>query len=356
MKRSSASKALCFVTLFERFISDTQKGRRLQPNGKPILKGTTRNYANTLRLLKAFAEKKQFELRIRSVRKLSQREVEREKRYWKKFYKGFSDYLYDDLGHFDNYAGQCFKNIKVFFSYLNKELSLFTGDFHKHFYTAKEDVAIFPLMPEELHFLIYDTAFGEGLPRRLRETKDFFVFGCTVALRVSDLFALNRSNLREVNGQWYLSVRSKKTSTDTLVKLPDYAQAILGRYQKQRKKLLPPFNISNLNQYIKLLLEKAGMTGPVTLTRTRRGRPVDVKRGKGQVSRLCDVATTHTMRRTAITTMLSLGMTEQVVRRISGHSPHSKEFYRYVLWAQTYQDRESEQVFARLKAMGGKVA
>ena len=54
------------------------------------------------------------------------------------------------------------------------------------------------------------------------------------------------------------------------------------------------------------------------------------------------------MRRTAITTMLSLGVPEQVVRKISGHSASGKEFYRYVLWAQTYQDLEMEKMFVSL--------
>jgi len=51
------------------------------------------------------------------------------------------------------------------------------------------------------------------------------------------------------------------------------------------------------------------------------------------------------MRRTAITTMLSLGVPEAVVRKISGHAPGSKEFYRYVQWAQSYQDAETEKMF-----------
>ena len=68
-----------------------------------------------------------------------------------------------------------------------------------------------------------------------------------------------------------------------------------------------------------------------------------------RIWRFCDVATTHTMRRTAITTMLSLGVSEQIVRKISGHAANSKEFYRYVLWAQTYQDQETEKMFEKLK-------
>ena len=62
------------------------------------------------------------------------------------------------------------------------------------------------------------------------------------------------------------------------------------------------------------------------------------------------------MRRTAITTMLCLGMPEQVVRKISGHSPAGKEFYRYVLWAQTYQDTETEKLFEKLQGKKLEVA
>jgi len=47
--------------------------------------------------------------------------------------------------------------------------------------------------------------------------------------------------------------------------------------------------------------------------------------------------------------MLSLGMQEQLVRRISGHAPGSKEFYRYVLWAQSYQDKETDKMFEKLR-------
>ncbi|MGI8597797.1 MAG: hypothetical protein ACR2KB_00950 [Chitinophagaceae bacterium] len=218
-------------------------------------------------MLQDFSEQKKFDLRISSVKRLSARETEAEKNYWKKFYKKFSDYLYSEVGCYDNYAGQCFKNIKVFFSYLNKEMAILTGNFHKLFYIRKEEVQIFPLMPEELNFLIYNKQFEDRLPKRLKEAKDVFVFGCTVALRVSDLINLQKANVRVANNQYYLSVRSIKTSTDTLIKLPAYAVEIILKYKKIKKKLLPHFNASNLNQYIKLLLEQAGMTNEVLITR-----------------------------------------------------------------------------------------
>jgi integrase len=348
MKPTPTKKQLAFFPFFERFIKDSSKGKRVQPDGKRIGAGTIRNYNNTFLLLKDFCREKNFELRIRPMKYLNRREAEVEKNYWKKFYKRFSDYLYNDRAYYDNYVGSVVKNLKVFFNYLNKELALGVGDFHKLFYVRKEEIAIFPLMPEELNFLIYNKDFENGLNKRMKEVKDFFVFGCTVALRVSDLLNLKRSNVRIINNQYYLSVRSVKTSTDSLVKLPVYAVEIIYKYQKQKIKLLPRFNKSNLNKYIKRLLESAGFTHPVQLTRERRGHSMELKNQRSNAIRFCDVASTHTMRRTAITTMLCLGMPEQVVRKISGHSPASKEFYRYVLWAQTYQDEETEKMFEKL--------
>jgi integrase len=187
----------------------------------------------------------------------------------------------------------------------------------------------------------------------MKKVKDVFVFGCTVALRVSDLIALKLSNLRIVSGQYYLAVRSVKTSADTLVKLPPYAIQIILKYQKRNSKtLLPYFEKCKLNRALKKLLELAGFTNPVSKKREKRGNAVELfykKGGQSKLYRFCDLASTHLMRRTAITNILSLGMPELIVRKISGHSPGSKDFYRYINWAQSYQDQESDGVFARLQ-------
>ena len=354
MKPKLSNKELSFFDLYDRFISDSKKGKRLQPNGKRISSGTVANYSYTRQLLFSFCQQKGFSLRIRPARYLNSRQLETEKNYWKKFYKRFTDWLYHDCGHYDNYVGQNIKNIRVFFNYLNKELALGVGEFHKLFYVRKEEIAIFPLLPEELNFLIYNMEFENSLSKRMKEVKDLFVFGCTVALRVSDLLALKKTNLRINNGQYYLVVRSIKTATDTVIKLPSYAADIILK-QKRQKGLLPHFNKTNLNKYVKQLLELAGFTHPVHVTRGKRGVAVQQKKEQ-QSFRFCDAATTHTMRRTAITTMLSLGVPEQVVRKISGHSASGKEFYRYVLWAQTYQDQAMENMFDKLREKKLEVA
>lgn len=116
MAKTRQKKELCFFQLFEKFIKDSQKGRRLQPSGKRLSRGTINNYGCTLRLLRAFSQSKGFALRIRPLKYLNSQELLKERNYWKKFYQRFSDYLYGDCGYFDNYVGQCMKNIKVFFT------------------------------------------------------------------------------------------------------------------------------------------------------------------------------------------------------------------------------------------------
>jgi integrase len=348
----STTGEIPFFSLYNKFMQDSKTGRRLQPNGKKIGAGTLANYRYTLKLLQQFCASKNFTLRIRSVKYLNKREMVTEKNYWKKFYKKFTDYLYTDCGHFDNYVGQNIKILRVFFNYLKNDLLIPVGDFYKGFYVRKEEIPVVTLLPEELNHLIYNKTFEDSLNKKMRQVKDVFVFGCTVALRISDLLALRKGNLRITGGTWFLLVRSKKTNTDTQIRLPDYAVEILKKYRFKNNRLLPQYNKVNLNIYIKKLMELAGYTQPTGKKRERQGRAKEinaVKENKTASYRFCDLITTHTMRRTAITTMLSLGVPEQVVRKISGHSPMSKEFFRYVAVAQTYQDQEIAKMFEKLK-------
>lgn len=212
-KAANASHDL--LPLYRKFISMSHSGRRMQPNGKRISEGTVNNYRQTLKLLEKFSTEKDFPLRLRNIKYLDSRGMRTEANYWDKFYRQFLEFLYKDCGHFDNYAGFTIKNIRTFFNFCNQYLLLNVGTFHKNFYVPKEQPSIIALLPEELNYLIYDKGLHDSLPRRLQEAKDFFVFGCTVGLRFSDLIALKKANLRYIHGQGkFLVVKSKKTATD----------------------------------------------------------------------------------------------------------------------------------------------
>ncbi|MDJ1486108.1 tyrosine-type recombinase/integrase [Cytophagaceae bacterium YF14B1] len=341
---------LSLISWLDKFIAESKNGKRLQKNGKRITDGTIDQYQYLSKLLEDFETAKQFPLRIKLLTTSNARVFETEKNYWKKFYRKFTDYLYDDLGCFDNYVGCMIKTLRVFFNYLSESKGMPVGSFHKQFYVPKEDISIVVVTPEQLNYLIYDKTFEQSLSVELDRIKDIFVVGCTVALRFSDLMNLKAANLEIVGDRWYLQVRSKKTQTYTRVLLPEYAKAILKKYKGKHKTLLPAFSKDYLNAKFKELGELAGWTTPLIKTRNRRGVPITVYKEKGSRRnyRFCDSITTHTMRRSAITTMLTLGMPEYLVRKISGHAPNSKEFFRYVSLAQSYMDNEISQVFDKL--------
>lgn len=339
------------LPLLRKYINETKKGKHLQRNGKRIKKGSIGNYVFLEKLLTDFSTLKNFDLRLKVVSGTKKKEFDAEQKYWKKFYTDFTSYLYEDLHHFDNYVGTMTKLLRAFFNYLNTEKGLSIGFFHKKFFTPSEEIEIIVLSPERLNYLVSSKELEQKLSPALKDIKNVFVFGSSVALRFSDLMNLTQSNIETINGRTYLNVQSKKTQTFTKVKLPGYAVDIIARYQKQYKtRLLPKYNKAYLNKKIKVLMELANFTEPINRTRQRRGIPVRIfKEAKTKVPyRFCDAITTHTMRRTAITTMLSLGMNEQMVRKISGHAANSKEFYRYVSFAQTYVDLEIDMVHDKL--------
>ena len=93
---------------------------------------------------------------------------------------------------------------------------------------------------------------------------------------------------------------------------------------------------------------KAGWDYPLPKIRHRKGETVEIYNKLGKSYRFCDHITAHTMRRTAITTLLLLGVDEITVRRISGHSAGSKEFYRYVVVVQEYMNASIKMAHQRL--------
>lgn len=331
------------LPLFQKFIKDTETGKRLKKNGTRINTNSIQNYKSVRLNLERFIDKEQFDWRISDASKLNKRELASEKNYWKKFYFAFTEYLYSNGCH-DNYVGTNVKILKTFFNYLKYEKDIPTGEFHKQFHVRKEDVEVLVISPEQLKFLIHDANFDSGLAEHLRKIKDIFVFGCTTGLRFSDIFMLSNKNF-EINGaDFYLKVKSKKTKTYTAVKLPDYAVEIYRKYKSKSNRVLlfKPISLINFNKHLKAIGKLAGFDAPLVQIREQRGN-VSKSIG-GKPIPFYQKMSSHMMRRTAITTLLILGMPEHLVRKISGHSQTSNSFARYVHYAQSYMDQEIDKV------------
>jgi integrase len=172
-------------------------------------------------------------------------------------------------------------------------------------------------------------------------------------LRYSDIFLLTTKNFEKVDGEWYLKLKSLKTKTFSYIKLPAYAVAIFQKYETKNSKstVFGKISLFNFNKSLKQIGEQALFTAPIEVSREKQGKTHRIiKKTDTDRNRFCDKMSSHMMRRTAITTMLILGMPEHLVRKISGHSHASSSFNRYVHYAQAYMDIEIGKVHSKLES------
>jgi integrase len=160
---------------------------------------------------------------------------------------------------------------------------------------------------------------------------------------------VRKVNIIKTEEDTYLSLFTQKTKTEIRVPLPPYALDIVHKYwTKAGTYVLPRLSSTNLNLQVKKLIKAAGWTYTLIKYRSYNGKMVEEKTPGGQSWPFYQHITAHTMRRTAITTLLILGVPENVVRQISGHAPGSREFYKYVAIAQQYLDTEVKKAHQKL--------
>ena len=146
-----------------------------------------------------------------------------------------------------------------------------------------------------------------------------------------------------------LTLYTQKTGAAVRIPLPGYALAIVERYKKKAGQyILPRLSCTNLNIQVKKLGQFAVWDQPLPKMRSLRGKMTEIKNKNGGTWKFYEHITAHTMRRTAITNLLMLGVQEAVVRKISGHAAGSKEFYKYVNIAQEYLNDEVKKAYNRL--------
>lgn len=335
---------LPIVSLVEKFIWESQRGKRLQKNGAVVSASTIQSYKSLLVNLKKFEEysNKQWLFNVRYT--YSKAGFLKEKQHYKKFYLKFTGFLYS-IGLIDNTVGGHIKVLRTVILHSISSKGYEMGLFYKDFYARKEEIPIIVLNQEQLKFLIHDKDFETKLSPKLNVIKDIFVIGCTIGLRFSDLVSLRKINIERIGKSIYIVNKSKKTNTFTRLKIPQYVEAILKKYKGKQKTLMPSITLVNFNKNLKKMALLAGWTEETGKIRSKRGVKKDIKTTNGTTYRFCDLISSHVMRRTAITTMLVLGMPESLVRKVSGHAANSKEFYKYVKYSDSFFDQETDRVF-----------
>lgn len=193
--------------------------------------------------------------------------------------------------------------------------------------------------------------------KRLEQQRDIFIFQCLIGCRISDLYALRRSNIiteRTSKGDRkcisYIPRKTKDGHPVTvyvplnataleILKKYDYmkdealvdnrysmekqAQAIREKMQDSTSDapLFPLIAQQRYNEYIKEVFRACGITREVSV--------INPTTGEVEQKSIADVASSHLARRTFIGNLYNKVQDPNLVGSLSGHKEGSRAFARY---------------------------
>ena len=193
--------------------------------------------------------------------------------------------------------------------------------------------------------------------KRLEQQRDIFIFQCLIGCRISDLYALRRSNIiteRTSKGDRkcisYIPRKTKEGHPVTVyVPLNETALAILKKYDYMKNQTLvdnrysreniskaikgkTPASVSDAplfpliaqqryNEYIKDVFRACGITREVSV--------INPTTGEVEQKSIADIASSHLARRTFVGNLYNKVQDPNLVGSLSGHKEGSRAFARY---------------------------
>lgn len=184
-------------------------------------------------------------------------------------------------------------------------------DFRPKLKTTQKKI-IFLTQAELKQVRNFEIPFAKSYLERVR---DIFLFSCFTGLRYSDVKNLKKSDIKEDT----IEVTTIKTADSIIIELNNHSRAILDKYKDDifvQDYALPVISNQKMNEYLKELMELAGIDEPIRETYYQGNKRIDI------VTPKYALIGTHAGRRTFICNALSLGIPPQVVMKWTGHSDY----------------------------------
>lgn len=196
-----------------------------------------------------------------------------------------------------NYTGAIIKHLKTIMKAAGVE-----G--HQSFKIVREENPEIALTEADINTLV-----KKVLPEREARARDWFVLGCYVGLRVSDLLRLKHVNLTGNN----IVISNNKTGAIVTVPIHPTAKKIMAKHGGFPRKI----SDQELNRKIKEVAKACGMTERVLFSITKGGVKKAIHYPK------YEMISTHTCRRTFITYLISIGVQDSIIMMLAGIKSHS---------------------------------
>lgn len=217
--------------------------------------------------------------------------------------KNFYLELYNYISSKENYKPNTLEShIKTLQSILAKaqDLNIMVNHKFRNYKVKFSEVFNIALTKKELELL--EVVDLSDMADTYNKVRDLFLAGCYSSQRVSDYQKIKSSAITEREGFRYMVIQQQKTGKEAIIPITKELESILERNNGELPKVQP----QTINDYIKIIAEKAGINSIVEV-------------GEESVPKY-KLISSHTARRTACTLMAQNSIPAMEICKISGHS------------------------------------
>ncbi|MFT3704693.1 MAG: tyrosine-type recombinase/integrase [Agriterribacter sp.] len=252
---------------YDGIIAKMEAGNILTPDNKVYSPGTIKSFKNCIKVVRAAGSISDHDLNNKIV-------------------------LYcNSKGYSLNYTGTVIKRLKTIMRH--------SGIESKEFKILREDTVDIALEKYEI-----DTLYNKKLSDGDALVRDWFIIGCFVGTRISDLLRLGAINIAGDN----ITISNEKTDEIIIVPIHKYVRQIL----KNRKGFPRKISDQTFNLRIKQIAKACKIKETVLYTYTKAGKREDIYFEKWQM------ISSHTCRRTFITRLIELCIPDSVIMMLAG--------------------------------------
>ncbi len=294
------TKADTLFVFIERYIEENETSKRVLPV-------TIRAYKVVLKKLQEFSKK------TKAYRALDFDRINLD------FYADFTGWL-TKKGYSANYIGNHIKTLKSFLNEATERGINSKVDFRsKRFKKITEETSAIYLNEEELETL---RCLDLSTAPRLDRVRNLFLVGCWTGLRFSDFTRLDPRHLT-ADGD-FIEIETQKTGETVVIPVYPVVRTVFAKYAGKTANSLPPA-ISNqkMNEFLKQIAQRAGLTDAVEERITKGGFRLTTTAAKWEL------VSTHTARRSFATNCYKMGLDTVTIRAITGHRTE-KAFLTYI--------------------------
>lgn len=313
------------VHLFNKYISDATNGAIKKRDGSRLKPSTIQAFRFTASVIRDYTRVAGTlmvdEFNLSNIQSIQTKRALADK--WTKYFNGFVEYM----------RAREFKMSSRWSAMLNTKIVM--HHFEKEYYFVLPEVPkvnnvenpIIVLEPEFV-FKFMDGDVYHKLEGNMRYVWEVSATILVTSMRISDVLSLSWNHLNERKDGLFLSKENEKTGGETNMILPRKLATIFKTNMAKYGSIFTPVSGDKKSVVYNYISKVFKQYDECHVDVSASMPDIDGK-GKSVTQKLYDWVTPHMLRKSAITSMLVNGISEDHVKFASGHTPSSKAFERY---------------------------